>query len=159
MQKTLKRLTGAAFLLYLLILAYILFFRGRGNVYMRQMPLAEYMTYAVNLVPFETIRGFWNAFQNDRIQTDIAMLNIFGNIALFIPFGFFLPAARRLRALWKCLAVSFFAILSAEGAQLLFRVGSFDIDDIILNLLGVLIGYAAFKAAFPVYKSMKKSVM
>ena len=50
-----------------------------------------------------------------------------------------------------------FAILAAEGAQLLFRVGSFDIDDIILNLLGVLIGYAAFKAAFPVYKSMKKA--
>ncbi len=157
MTRNLKFFFGVISAFYVLALIYILFFRGRGNVYMQQMPLSEYMTYAVNLVPFETIKGFWNALKNHTINTDIAVFNIFGNIALFVPFGFLLPvAAKRLRALWKCAAVTFFAVLTAEILQLLLKVGSFDIDDIILNMLGAVTGYAVFRIAFIVYKKTLK---
>lgn len=153
MKKTLKILCGAAFAVYILILLYALFMYGRGNVYTRDLPLAEYAQIAVNLTPFETIRGFWTALKENRINTDIALLNIFGNIALFVPFGVFLPLSRaRLRALWKTCAVAFAAVLAAESLQLLFKAGSFDVDDIILNLAGVVIGYAGFKVLYFIYK-------
>ena len=121
MNKALKIFFTASFLLYILLLFYVLFLRGRGNVYSQSLPLSEYMLSAVNLTPFETIKGFWRALQENRINTDIALLNIFGNVALFVPFGFLLPVnAPRLRALWKCAAVSAAAILAAEVLQLLF---------------------------------------
>lgn len=154
MNKTIKIWIRAAFALYILALIYILFFKGRINPYTGSMPLSEYIKHSVNLVPFETIKGFLNALKNNRIHTDIVIFNIFGNILLFVPFGFFLPAAqRRLRALWKCLAVSFFVILAAEILQLVLMLGSLDIDDLILNILGVIIGYAVYKIAFAAYKA------
>ena len=156
MNKALKIFFTASFLLYILLLFYVLFLRGRGNVYSQSLPLSEYMLSAVNLTPFETIKGFWRALQENRINTDIALLNIFGNVALFVPFGFLLPVnAQRLRALLKCAAVSAAAILAAEVLQLLFKVGSFDVDDIILNLSGVLIGYILYKAAYFIYKKLR----
>ncbi len=158
MKKALKILFAAVFLLYILLLLYVLFLRGRGNVYSQNLPLSEYMQYAVNVTPFETIKGFWRALKENRINTDIALLNIFGNVALFVPFGFLLPVnALRLRALWKCAAVSLAAILAAETIQLFFRVGSFDVDDVILNMIGVLIGYILYKISYSAYKKTRIS--
>lgn len=82
MKKALKIILGAALAVYVLALVYILFLRGRGNVYDQAQPLSEYAKYAVNLIPFETINGFWRALRENRINTDIALFNIFGNIAL-----------------------------------------------------------------------------
>ena len=72
MNKALKIFFTASFLLYILLLLYVLFLRGRGNVYSQSLPLSEYMLSAVNLTPFETIKGFWRALQENRINTDIA---------------------------------------------------------------------------------------
>jgi len=142
-----------------LALVYILFLRGRGNVYDQAQPLSEYAKYAVNLIPFETINGFWRALRENRINTDIALFNIFGNIALFVPFGFLIPCLeKKLRALWKCAAVSFVVVLAVETLQFIFKVGSFDVDDIILNLIGVIIGYAVYKIAAAIYKKTSKSL-
>lgn len=159
MKKALKTILGAALAVYVLALVYILFLRGRGNVYDQAQPLSEYAKYAVNLIPFETINGFWRALRENRINTDIALFNIFGNIALFVPFGFLIPCLeKKLRALWKCAAVSFVVILAVETLQLIFKVGSFDVDDIILNLIGVIIGYAVYKIAAAIYKKTSKSL-
>lgn len=158
MTKALKILFAGAFALYILLLLYVLFLRGRGNSYSQSLPLSEYMQYAVNVTPFETIKGFWRALRENRINTDIALLNIFGNVALFVPFGFLLPVnAPRLRALWKCAAVSLAAIIAAETIQLFFRVGSFDVDDVILNMIGILIGYILYKISCSAYKKTRFS--
>ena len=158
MNKALKIFLGAALAVYVLALAYILFLRNRGNIYDQAQPLSEYAKHAVNLIPFETINGFWRALRENRINTDIALFNIFGNIALFVPFGFLIPCLeKKLRALWKCAAVSFFVIFAAEILQLIFKVGSFDVDDIILNLIGVIIGYAVYKIASAIYKKAAKA--
>ena len=95
MKKALKIILGAALAVYVLALVYILFLRGRGNVYDQAQPLSEYAKYAVNLIPFETINGFWRALRENRINTDIALFNIFGNIALFVPFGFLIPCLEK----------------------------------------------------------------
>ena len=69
-----------------------------------------------------------------------ALKNLLGNLLPFIPFGFLLPIAYpRIKAL-----VGMFAVLFIEIFQYMTRLGSFDIDDIILNMVGVLSGYGTF---------------
>ena len=78
--------------------------------------------------------GFWVAF-----------LNLAGNVIGFLPFGFFLPIlSRRLRNGAVVTALGFGLSLLVESIQLVFKVGCFDVDDLILNTLGVLLGYLSF---------------
>src|ERR1700752_94147 len=93
-----------------------------------------------NFVPFRTILPY---LLGDKGWI-IASINLIGNIALLVPLGFLAPL--RLRNLtWKAsLALGVAAGLGIEVMQTGLRVGIFDIDDVILNALGVMIGYWAF---------------
>ena len=63
-----------------------------------------------------------------------ALKNLLGNLLPFIPFGFLLPIAYpRIKAFFKVFLVGMFAVLFIEIFQYMTRLGSFDIDDIILN--------------------------
>jgi glycopeptide antibiotics resistance protein len=74
------------------------------------------------------------------------MVNLLGNIAVFVPFGILLPLLRPgLRSLLRLTLVSVLCILLLELMQMLLRVGSFDIDDLLLNLIGVWAGYALLR--------------
>ena len=74
-----------------------------------------------------------------------ALKNLLGNLLPFIPFGFLLPIAySRIKAFFKVFLVGMFAVLFIEIFQYMTRLGSFDIDDIILNMIGVLSGYGTF---------------
>ena len=90
-----------------------------------------------NFVPFKTILPYLmgeNGFM-------IGAMNIIGNIALLVPFGFLLSLVIA-KLKWK--HVLLFSILSGsliEITQVLLHVGIFDIDDVILNGLGVWVGY------------------
>ena len=66
------------------------------------------------------------------------------NILLFIPLGFFIPMVyEKMRFLHKTLWISFLITFSVEFIQ--FFIGrSSDIDDIITNLFGAMIGYGVF---------------
>lgn len=67
------------------------------------------------------------------------------NVLLFIPFGFISPCAFKIfRKLHICVAAGFLSSLSIELLQLLTQRGFFQIDDIITNTLGMLIGYLFF---------------
>lgn len=72
------------------------------------------------------------------------LINIFGNIAVFVPLGFFLPLLWRRfdRLLPTVLACSLFSLL-IEVIQYPLHRGT-DIDDLILNTLGALFGYLIF---------------
>lgn len=75
----------------------------------------------------------------------MAFLNLAGNVIGFLPFGFFLPIlSRRLRNGFVVTALGFGLSLLVESIQLVFKVGCFDVDDLILNTLGVLLGWLAF---------------
>ena len=65
---------------------------------------------------------------------------------MFVTLGFFIPAvSEKFRAFWRTLAVSFLCIVTVEILQLFLLLGSCDTDDLILNIIGVTVGYLIFK--------------
>ena len=74
-----------------------------------------------------------------------ALLNLIGNITMFIPLGIIWPAVfKKLNTHGKVIAAGVGASLAVEILQLPFYARSTDIDDLILNSLGFLMGYGAY---------------
>ncbi len=144
-QKKLIRRTGQIlFLLYLAVLVYFLFFADWYD----HTP-GSHWEYHVNLIPFREIRRFWRA--RHLLPPRAVFLNLLGNVAGFVPFGFFLPVisgklSRPAAVILSALLVS--AVV--EAVQLVTRTGCFDVDDIILNTVGAAVGYL-------IYRSMRKA--
>ena len=121
------------FLIYLAGLCYFLFFaENYGRV-------TELDKYRYNLVPFREIERFWKYRRELGIHS---FHNLAGNILGFVPAGFFIPM------LWKekrnflyTVCMTFQMSLHAEILQLIFRIGSFDVDDLLLNTFGGMLGY------------------
>lgn len=136
-QKKKHRIVGKVFfVLYIAFLIYFLIFSER---YGRQ-PGAS--AYQYNLVPFKEIQRFW--VYRKQLGFVASFTNLAGNILIFVPFGFFLPLASKFRSLATTVFMSFALSLCVEMVQFMTQVGSFDIDDLILNTLGGLIGYVLF---------------
>jgi glycopeptide antibiotics resistance protein len=97
-----------------------------------------------NFVPFKTIVPYLLG----KGGLIIAGVNLVGNVALLVPFGFLVTLLCSLlyhRVTWqKSLALSVVTGLSIETMQVVLHTGRFDIDDVILNGLGVMIGYWIF---------------
>lgn len=93
-----------------------------------------------NFVPFKTILPYLLGHKG----LIIAGINLIGNIALLIPIGFLVPCINQ-KLNWKnSLFIAIISGLTIEMMQVVLGVGIFDIDDILLNALGVMIGYWAF---------------
>jgi glycopeptide antibiotics resistance protein len=119
--------------------------------------LAAYLVLilALTLVLFRTpthrpetnLRPFYAIVRDCRAGGRDFAVNIAGNVAAFIPLGFLLPLAwRRPVRAWQVALLA--AVLSAaiEAAQYASARGVADVDDVLLNTLGGLLGYAAFRA-------------
>ncbi|GKQ42974.1 glycopeptide antibiotics resistance protein [Companilactobacillus sp. RD055328] len=80
--------------------------------------------------------------------------NLYGNIAWFIPFGIMVPALKkkRINLLQVTIMGALFSI-SIETAQFFLQSGVTDIDDVIFNVLGVILGYCLYQFG----KSLKKA--
>lgn len=102
---------------------------------------ATHSEFMYNIKPFVTIRHF---LQFDRFNTNIWMINLLGNIGVFVPFGILLALVfgGKLRKIYLIFIGGLFIL---ESLQLLTRRGSFDIDDFILNSIGFLIGYGFYR--------------
>lgn len=87
-----------------------------------------------NLVPFSTMANYF------PIRSLVSLINIVGNIAVFVPFGVLIPVVFRIRYV-KMLGFFLVGLFVLEMAQLISRRGSLDVDDFILNTIGVTIGY------------------
>ncbi|MFJ8104023.1 VanZ family protein [Lysinibacillus sp. NPDC096212] len=112
------------------------------NTIQSNMERRDQWGLSANLVPFRTIETYIS-----DLSFSIAFMNIFGNIIPFIPMGFLIPMAfTSQRNIIKTMISCFLLILSVEILQLILFLGSFDIDDIILNLLSCFIGFILFKA-------------
>ncbi len=96
--------------------------------------------HAPNFVPFTTIVPYVLGYKG----LIIAGVNLIGNVALLVPIGLLLPLVYKDITWKKSLVVAVASGLSIELLQTVLRVGIFDIDDVILNALGVMIGYGAF---------------
>ena len=73
------------------------------------------------------------------------ILNIVGNVTMFIPSGIILPVLyKKLNSFWKVVGAGAQMSLCIEILQLPFSVRATDIDDLILNLFGIAVGYGIF---------------
>ena len=131
----------------LLLTKYILF--KRSPHYYKNYFAHEYSRKVIrdgwkhaNLKPFSTIYLF---YRSKRLREEYKYINIGGNIIGFVPLGILLPALfLSLRNLWKIALISFCISLLFETTQLLTGLGSFDVDDMILNTTGGILGYILF---------------
>ncbi|MDO8604272.1 MAG: VanZ family protein [bacterium] len=91
-----------------------------------------------NYVPFKTIVSYLMG----QPTWTVAIYNIGGNIVSFIPLGFFVPILYKQRSSLKHVFIFAFSLSFAiECMQVLLSAGIFDVDDIILNILGAVVGY------------------
>lgn len=88
----------------------------------------------INLIPFRSISPYLR-----NITEPYAFKNIIANILVFIPLGFFV-SNKNSKNVFKALIICLGVILSIELIQLFFKIGFFDVDDIILNFIGALLG-------------------
>ena len=121
------------FLIYVAGLCYFLFFaENYGRVLGQE-------NYRYNLVPVREIERFWTYRDELGIHS---FYNLAGNILGFVPAGFFIPILwENKRGFFFTVCVTFDMSLLVEILQIVLRVGSFDVDDLILNTLGGIIGY------------------
>ena len=122
---------------YLVLLVYFLIFSEEwGRTFLEG-------EYRYNLVPFVEIRRFW--IYREQLGTFAVFTNIFGNVIGFLPFGFILPVIfRRMNSGFLICISGFILSLTVEVIQLITKVGCFDVDDLILNTLGAVLGYVLF---------------
>lgn len=96
--------------------------------------------YAYNLILFKEIKRFYK--YRELLGMRSFLLNTVGNVICFMPFGFILPIiSRRGKKWYNTFLLSFLMSFGIETIQLIFKVGSFDVDDMFLNTLGGIAGY------------------
>ncbi len=139
LKKRLYRIIKIVFVFYLLVLIRVILFKDA--------PLYNLFggiglgLRSVSIVPFASIIDM--IFDN-TISLARLIQNIGGNIVLFIPLGIFIPLIFNKSN--KAVILSGFAIsLCFEVFQFIFTIGNSDVDDIILNVLGTIIGFFIFK--------------
>jgi glycopeptide antibiotics resistance protein len=128
------------FIVYVFLLLYLLVFQRLGSHPARD----------INLVPFKSISAFVPGLFGT--SDSLSLVNIFGNIFMFSPMGLYFPvlAPGRKPAVYL-LWVSLFS-LTAEVLQYALSVGTSDIDDLILNTLGGLLGIVAYRVLLALAK-------
>lgn len=90
-----------------------------------------------NFIPLKTILPYLLGYRG----LVIGVVNLVGNIVLLVPIGFLITFIYRNLTGKKSLILAIASGLAIEGMQVVFHTGIFDIDDVILNGLGVMIGY------------------
>ena len=139
----LKLFFGLSLLLYLVVLCWVLFFQV-GNT--------DRDTYFVNpddhMLPFHSTYDMLKKAFTYRYTPhggefrDIFLVNILGNLVLLLPWGFLAPLVFSKLNNVKRIAISGFLIsFSAEVIQYYFSLGIADVDDLIYNTIGVIVGY------------------
>ncbi len=118
-----KELFLLSFLIYAMLLFYVVTFQD-----------VNYGTN--NFVPFKEIFRY-------EIGSRLFIKNILGNIILFIPFGVFVSYLMKTRKTYPIIVISLITSLVIEYTQL--KIGrTFDIDDILLNVIGGFLGFLVF---------------
>lgn len=148
MNENRKRIGMVSLLLtiaYVCIIIYFLLFAdrlGRG---------AGYETYRYNIRPLEEIRRF--IVYRQAVPDGAVILNLLGNLIVFFPLGFLIPiwTERKMRFV-SILLLSFAFSLVIETIQLVSKVGVFDVDDLLLNTIGGILGWICCQIVWRQYR-------
>ena len=141
MKKLIRNLLALAFIGYMVLLIYFLFF---SEEYGRT---THYTDYQYNRVLFREITRYIR--HRDILGFGFVMINLVGNVVVFMPFGFFVPSLEKRRRGYfldflEITLLGFLFSLVVETVQLVTKVGCFDVDDLFLNTIGVVLGYLCY---------------
>lgn len=132
-------LLWSSIIVYLFVMANLLLFK-----YISPLELFikdRYVFRDLNFIPFVGI--FQYLFGND-VSFNIALYNVVGNVLIFMPMGLLLQLMRPKQSLLRTVIVVCLSSIAVELIQYIMGIGSADIDDIILNTLGGLLGAFIF---------------
>lgn len=105
----------------------------------------DYIERNVQMIPFRSIQELSRVIVDDTFSVNarvLSAINIIGNIFIMMPLGLLLPnVSERMKRPLYFLFFTIGCVLCIELLQLFGTVGTFDIDDIILNIVGALIGF------------------
>jgi len=136
-------------MIYLVILAQMLLF-GESRMIAREI-FNENRQQFINVVPLNSIKKYINNYEYFRFQD--WMNNIVGNILIFVPVGIAVTAIfRSTRNFFIGLAMGILMSGTIELIQLKYNLGVFDVDDIMLNVFGYIIGFLVFAIAYIPFK-------
>ena len=132
---------AVCWLVYLILLIYIVLFKGSWDETRNFLEMIHSGTTLerrkVYLRPFESTRMFLELW-----EYPYARWNVLGNILLFVPFGaLMIGFAKKIRGALASLGLSLASSFGFELIQFMYGIGEFDVDDIMLNVLGALLGY------------------
>jgi glycopeptide antibiotics resistance protein len=146
------------FWIYLIIAAKILVFRYPLTEFYHILRLWDksIITFGLssaNFIPFKTIKMYI------RYRSSLnSFANLFGNLFILTPLGIILPFAwRKKHSVFLITAIGFLVSMAVETLQLVLGVGAFDVDDLILNTLGVIVGYILYKIGELLYRAINKN--
>ncbi len=142
-----KIIVWVLFIIYILLLVKVILFKY--PIAMVRAILKDIKVWSLsfrishsNFIPLKSIFQF--ILQNENMR--ISLENILGNIMAFVPFGFLLPLLTDGANKFKSIIISSFILsLVFEIIQLLTGLGEFDVDDVLLNVLGASLGYILYR--------------
>ena len=146
MKKAFSALVIASAGLYVFGLYQVLFAGANREMIVMSESMLEHYNYwnSVNLVPLKTIAEYITAIIDGSIR-GVAIRNLFGNLLLFFPMGFYLPFfVKKLAKIKPYSLLMAVVIILVEVVQLATKSGSLDIDDFLLNFAGALMGFLLF---------------
>lgn len=108
----------------------------------------------INVIPFQSIFEY---FASEHFNIWIGLMNVIGNIVLFIPLGLYLQIFKKNKKILDCVALACAVSLCVEIVQYIFGIGHTDIDDLILNTLGGLLGILLYRILYLILKDENKT--
>lgn len=144
-------------IIYLCVLIRLIVFKYpipvlRGIMDEWELSNAKAGVATANLTFFKSIRMYIRYY--DRVN---GFDNLFGNVLAFMPLGILIPVSfPGIDRWWMILLHSFWLSLCIELFQLVSHFGAFDVDDILLNTLGGLLGFFIFLIIRFVYRKVHK---
>lgn len=140
------------FICYILFLIKLLFLSRVSLLDMFNSQRA--LDRSINLIPFNSIKEY--IFSGSATIKKFAFSNVVGNIVIFIPLGTYLLLFKNNKKVITNSIFIFVVSLFTEIIQGFLAIGSADIDDIILNCLGGLVGILGYKFLLFILRDEKK---
>lgn len=133
------------FVLYVAVMVWLLF--ARSKIWIDGLTYREIILENMSLTPFHTIGNYINVIKNypQSPYYTKCIIELLGNTLLFIPAGWLLPRVfQTMRKFFPFILTCLLSIAFVECLQLFTLLGYLDVDDIILNLSGMLLGYILY---------------
>jgi glycopeptide antibiotics resistance protein len=147
-----------SFFEHVLLLSVVVYFSSLIKVTLFPLPIQHKVIVTMsefenkwNFIPTKTILEYIRTLVNEPRYFESTSIQFFGNIFMLAPLGFLLPMLTKKSSLSRVVMIGFLTSVSVEVLQMTisfivtYHYRSVDVDDVILNTIGITFGYFAFK--------------